>query len=634
MNERRLILFKDLLKVNIRSLNGDLKNYLNILHEGSHLLDKYESNNELSENEKLQLLRFLKKIDTLADNIKTQDKNHTVTDQSNIDSEISRLRESFGVREGENFIDKFNRTFLQRIGIKDINEALRYFSLLKEQTDFRNRNRIKDNKIEIENGDLVKAVNIDFFDQLLERGVLSPEFIGAETTEAKSKASQSDATPWDTDLIKYSKSAKNFFSFSTAGQSTNLSLTSSYGGVMLLVKNRGQFNETKHGEKSEDTKNDQMELFSTAVIDKSHVGIRTGFPSTEIDAVVLNKENSKDESILDNLRYYIARKGFYIPICKETGEVVFTPEEFDKYQKIFNGIDQYGSKAMEVSDTWEKTKFAEEINKNIASPEEKQEIVSIKKDLVEELDSILGDLNVKLHGGELDDSILGAQIVDTGSTARGSNLERDYDFDFIVKLDEKDYSQVSNIIEKLKSKFPLSTQYEVDSVITTRFKEVPFNNKIIDLDISFSKKTEINGFDANKAVAEKYQSIKSVYGDEKLEKVLANVRFAKKKLIENKSYKKGTNEDAGQQGGFGGIGVETWILEHEGDAIEAFKDFYNSAYENGKLISLEKFKEKFKIFGAGENIRGKKEPENFTKNLTEDGYKKTARLAREIAQNS
>lgn len=523
---------------------------------------------------------------------------------------------------------------MQRIGIKDINEALRYFDLLREQTDFRNRNRIKDNKIEIENGDLIKAVNIDFFDQLLERGILSPEFIGAETTEAKSKVSQSDATPWDTDLIKYSKSTKNFFSSNTLGNSNNMSLTSGYGGVMLLLKNRGQFNETKHGTKNDETKNNQMELFSTGVIDKSHVGIRTGFPSTEIDAIVLNKENIKDGAILDNLKYYIARKGFYIPICKESGEVVFTPEEFDKYRNVFNGIDQFSTKPVEISNEWQKTKFSEEINKNIATPEEKQEVISIRKDLVQEFNSILGGLNIKLHGGELDDSIVGAQIVDTGSTARGSNLEKDYDFDFVVKLDESDYSQVSKIIEQLKEKFPLQTQYEVDSVITTRFKDVPFNNKIIDLDVSFSKKSEISGFDANKAIAEKYQSIKNSYGEEKLEEVLANIRFAKKKLIEYKSYKKGTNEDAGQQGGLGGIGVETWILQHDGDAIEAFKEFYNAAYENGKLLSLDKFKEKYKIFGAGENIRGKKEPENFTKNLTEDGYKKTARLAREIAQNS
>lgn len=634
LNEKRFVLFKDLLKVNIRSLNGDLKNYLNILNEGSEILNKYESNTELNNDEKLQLIRFFKKIDTLADNIKTQDKNHTVTDQSNIDSEISRLRESFGVRENENLIDKFNRTFLQRIGIKDINEALRYFDLLREQTDFRNRNRIKDNKIEIENGDLVKAVNIDFFDQLLERGILSPEFIGAETTEAKSKVSQSDATPWDTDLIKYSKSTKNFFSFNTLGNSNNMSLTSGYGGVMLLLKNRGQFNETKHGTKNDETKNNQMELFSTGVIDKSHIGIRTGFPSTEIDAIVLNKENIKDGAILDNLKYYIARKGFYIPICKESGEVVFVPEEFDKYRNVFNGIDQFSTKPVKISNEWQKTKFSEEINKNIATQEEKQEVVSIRKDLVQEFNSILGGLNIKLHGGELDDSIVGAQIVDTGSTARGSNLEKDYDFDFVVKLDESDYSQVSKIIEQLKEKFPLETQYEVDSVITTRFKDVPFNNKIIDLDVSFSKKSEISGFDANKAIAEKYQSIKNNNGEEKLEEVLANIRFAKKKLIEYKSYKKGTNEDAGQQGGLGGIGVETWILQHNGDAVEAFKEFYNTAYENGKLLPLDKFKDKYKIFGAGENIRGKKEPENFTKNLTEDGYKKTARLAREIAQNS
>jgi len=634
LNEKRLILFKDLLKINIRSLNGDLKNYLNILSEGSEILNKYESNAELNEDEKLQLIRFLKKINTLADNIKTQDKNHTVTDQSNIDSEISRLRESFGVRENENLIDKFNRTFLQRIGIKDVNEALRYFDLLREQTDFRNRNRIKDNKIEIENGDLVKAVHIEFFDQLLERGVVSPEFIGAETSEAKNKSFQSDATPWDTDLIKYSKSAKNFFSSNTSGSTNNMSLTSRYGGVMLLMKNRGQFNETNNKEKVEETKNNQMELFSTGVIDKSHVGIRTGFPSTEIDAIVLSKENVKDGAILDSLRYYIARKGFYIPICKESGEVVFTPEEFDKYRNVFNGIDQFNSKPVEVSDQWEKTKFADEINQNIAKPEEKQEVISIRKDLVQEFKSVLGDLNIKLHGGELDDSIVGAQILDTGSTARGSNLEKDYDFDFVVKIDENDYSQVSKIIEKLKDKFPLNTQYEVDSVVTARFKDVPFNNKIIDLDVSFSKKSEISGFDANKAIIEKYESIKDTYGEEKLEKVLANIRFAKKKLIEYKAYKKGTNEDVGQQGGLGGIGVETWILQHNGDAVEAFKEFYNAAHENGKILSFDKFKEKYKIFGAGENIRGKKEPENFTRNLTEKGYKKIARVAREIMQSA
>jgi|GEM_PF-2494291 len=634
LNEKRLILFKDLLKINIRSLNGDLKNYLNILSEGSEILNKYESNAELNEDEKLQLIRFLKKINTLADNIKTQDKNHTVTDQSNIDSEISRLRESFGVRENENLIDKFNRTFLQRIGIKDVNEALRYFDLLREQTDFRNRNRIKDNKIEIENGDLVKAVHIEFFDQLLERGVVSPEFIGAETSEAKNKSSQSDDTPWDTDLIKYSKSVKNFFSSNTSGSTNNMSLTYRYGGVMLLMKNRGQFNETNNKEKVEETKNNQMELFSTSVIDKSHVGIRTGFPSTEIDAIVLSKENVKDGAILDSLRYYIARKGFYIPICKESGEVVFTPEEFDKYRNVFNGIDQFSSKPVEISDKWEKTKFADEINQNIAKPEEKQEVISIRKDLVQEFKSVLGDLNIKLHGGELDDSIVGAQILDTGSTARGSNLEKDYDFDFVVKIDENDYSQVSKIIEKLKDKFPLNTQYEVDSVVTARFKDVPFNNKIIDLDVSFSKKSEISGFDTDKAIIEKYESIKDTYGEEKLEKVLANIRFAKKKLIEYKAYKKGTNEDVDQQGGLGGIGVETWILQHNGDAVEAFKEFYNAAHENGKLLSFDKFKEKYKIFGAGENIRGKKEPENFTRNLTEKGYKKTARVAREIMQSA
>jgi hypothetical protein len=170
---------------------------------------------------------------------------------------------------------------------------------------------------------------------------------------------------------------------------------------------------------------------------------------------------------------------------------------------------------------------------------------------------------------------------------------------------------------------------------TIRFKKILFENTKIDLDISFAKKSEMDSFDANKAIEEKYESIKKNNGDKVLEEVLANIKFAKKKLSEAKAYKKGSNKDIGQQGGLGGIGVETWILQNDGDAIRAFKEFYNFAYENDKLLPLEKFKGKYKIFGAGENIRdNKKEPENFTKNFTEEGYKKMARLAREITQSA
>lgn len=113
--------------------------------------------------------------------------------------------------------------------------------------------------------------------------------------------------------------------------------------------------------------------------------------------------------------------------------------------------------------------------------------------------------------------------------------------------------------------------------------------------------------------------------------VLSNVRFAKKKLKEADCYKKGIDRGAGQQGGLGGIGVETWILKHDGDAVRAFTEFYGNAYENGKPLSFEDFKKKYKVFGAGENIRGVIRSENFVEKMDEEGYLKMVEVAKEIA---
>ncbi len=118
--------------------------------------------------------------------------------------------------------------------------------------------------------------------------------------------------------------------------------------------------------------------------------------------------------------------------------------------------------------------------------------------------------------------------------------------------------------------------------------------------------------------------------------VLSNVRFAKKKLKEAGCYKKGIDRNAGQQGGLGGIGVETWILKHDGDAVRAFTDFYRNAYEEEKPISFENFKKKYKIFGAGENIRsdsrGDIRAENFVEKMDEQGYLKMAQLSKKITE--
>ena len=125
----------------------------------------------------------------------------------------------------------------------------------------------------------------------------------------------------------------------------------------------------------------------------------------------------------------------------------------------------------------------------------------------------------------------------------------------------------------------------------------------------------------------KYDWIRTHYGEQALLDVLTNIRFAKAKLKEAQCYKKGET----QQGGLGGIGVEHWILQHEGDAIKAFKAFADAAYDSsGNLVPFKHFQQRYKIFSAGENIRNNQRAENFIYNMSEPGYQKMAQLARTL----
>ena len=163
-----------------------------------------------------------------------------------------------------------------------------------------------------------------------------------------------------------------------------------------------------------------------------------------------------------------------------------------------------------------------------------------------------------------------------------------------------------------------------------RSNEVEIDGFKMTIDVGFNRKSDSEEFDAHDALKEKYQSIEEKSGERAYLDTLSNIRFAKKKLKEAGCYKKGVGGE-GQQGGLGGIGVEYWILQNGGDAVEAFKGFEQQAFKDGQLVPFEEFKKSYKIFSAGQNIRGAMKVENFTDNMTEEGYMKMARLAQEIS---
>ncbi len=78
----------------------------------------------------------------------------------------------------------------------------------------------------------------------------------------------------------------------------------------------------------------------------------------------------------------------------------------------------------------------------------------------------------------------------------------------------------------------------------------------------------------------------------------------------------------------GGIGVEYWIIQNSGDAVKAFKNFAEAAIHDGQVIPFEDFKKSYKVFSAGQNLRGSVKVENFTYNMSEAGYQKMVELAK------
>lgn len=623
LNRRRLVIFKDLLRVNFDSANSNMEQYLGMMKEGSGVLEKYEKGEKLDAEEEAHLRYFFRKVNALSENIR---KGTTALDQNeerDLSEELSLLRKNFQVREGQTVKEHFEETFLKRIGIKDMEGAMTYIEERKRQTDTRNRASVHDGSVPIRSGDLIKGFDSRFLDKLLDRGFVSPEFVGAETSDAKTKSKKGDETPWDTDLERVKG-----MSISEALKKS--SLAGGYGDIFAVIRNRGQFNETKIGEPAID--DGRMELFESDVLSSDHMGIRTGFGSTEID-VLIAKEGISERS-MDDIRFSIAKKGFYIPVVDRSGRVIFTPEEFDEYRKIFRGLDRYHGDPMNVSEDWRQSSLANEIESIAQTKENIAHLESVGDALRGELKGLLGESGIALRAEKFDDGVAGAVVIDTGSTGRGAALDGNIDFDFVLKVNDNDFEKAKVAVEKMKDRYPLDTSYEVSGMQTYRFKGFERDGKHIDLDVSVVRKSDSESMDSNEAISRKYESIRKNFGEEALLDVLSNVRFAKKKLKEADCYKKGIDRSAGQQGGLGGIGVETWILKHGGDAVRAFTEFYGNAYENGSLLSFENFKKRYKVFGAGENIRdGVRDDirsENFVEKMDEIGYLKMAEVAKSI----
>ncbi len=580
------------------SCDSNLYEYLMFMRDNREILSRFENGQDLEEGERLKLKLFLKKINVLSGNMGRYsiEISNDISDEV-LNEELEKIKKSFDGEKSIGLIERFERTFLHRIGVSSVEDALDKMNQYKQNAHHRNIKNAEDGVVQVKEGDYIKGIKVDFLDTYLDRGIYAPEFIGAESNVTVFLGKQSDMTPFDTDISRLKGDT-----FEGNG----------YGDMYIVLKQKAQFAQ------------DELDIFKTGVASENHYGIRTGFGSTNIDAVFLDKTEK-----IDTISYFIAQKGFYIPICDTAGKVLFTIDDYYKHRRFFAGVSAFSRDNISLENDLDKNV---EINKYRQTSENIEKVENAKAIVIDKIKKILQDKGISLHGGEYDDSLLGAVITDTGSTGRGSALDDKFDFDFVVRLDDTDWSKVNDFMSELSQIFEKADSYENRGMIMFRSKELNIDGHDMTIDIGFVKKSESNVLGAFNALKQKYKSIEKIYGRQKLLDVLTNIRFAKKKLKEAGCYKKGL-EGHGQEGGLGGIGIEYWILQNEGSATKAFKDFIDNAYENGVLLSFDEFKKKYKIFSVGGDVRGGIKVENFVYNMSETGYEKMIAVAKNIVSN-
>jgi hypothetical protein len=601
---RNVIIFHDLLSIHLKSGNSSFMNYLKLFQESEEPLAKLEKGEPLNEAEMSIAQAALLKLSAVR---RTLGKGERAMTAGNMKRTLTELKRDLGVKPGQTLQQKVASMFLRPLGLNSIEEAIQLSQKVSEEADTRNRTEVarESGPPKLNGGDLVKGFDHQHLDSILQNGSVAKEFLGADA--------KSDLTPLDTDVIRLDKAASvpDLMQTDAAG----------YGGLLMVVRDRGQLTDTT-GQTSPRYDVNKLEIFKSGVFDEKHYGVRTGIPSSEISMFIVNEKSGGAD--VQKIKHSIAKKGVYIPIYDAKGELLFTPKEYDGMRKIFSGIDAVSGPPLEVAKPSESRIFRERLDHEIAVSDKGKGVLKQAERVSDLIQSNLSKLDIEFNKKNYDE-LDKATLSDIGSTGRGTNIGSEADFDFNVKISKDALETLS--VEKLKEHFQCDSveTYGEGNSTQYRLKGVQFEGKRIDLDIGFSQRQNIEQLETHTAIQAKLDWIKKNLGEPIYEETLANIRLAKKILKENGVYKKGSGTEG--QGGLGGIGVETWILQNGGSLETALRTFYRASHKEGKPLHFEDFKKEYPIYGAGVNIQ-KPGIENFMDNMTPEGYQKMIEVAK------
>ena len=620
---KKMIIFSDLMRIALASNNRSIKEYLGFLEEANELYLKVNGNpemfNGLSQEDKEKIVRFRDCMVAIIEEINT-DKRGSFEKKANVLEDIYQIEKKLSKVPGEKVADKLVSLFGDIGGIRSVQEAKEFSETKIARAEERNR-KTAESKFVIQKGDLVKGFGKAFLGQILQNGSVAKEFLGS--------SAGSDATPLDTDLSIITEEV------SSVEDAINATAAKEYGSTYIILKNP-DYNLTRDSDgniNSSYTDVSRPELFYTGVCDtekSKHYGVRTGFASTDISAIVAKEYNP-------TIGLEIAMNGFYIPVVNMQGAVVFTPQEFDNLRKKMGGISRYGVEEFEISEnlyTPEVIGISEQIEESEKITVHKRKIIN--KVIAEAIEELGLKLKTEIDG-DLTPGFV--ELIDTGSTGRGTNKPGDGDFDFMMRLDKSIYFN-SEKLQELKSKIMKKLQSAKNKSVTgngdIRYKDVELDDVVVDIDITFTERCAEITYSTDMALGERIEQIKKQH-PEKYKYIVSNVLLAKQVLKKAGAYK--PNRGEVPQGGLGGVGIENWILQHGGSLVDAAMDFLRAS--QGK--TFEEFKSSYAIWDFGENHlamrRGHYAHDNFVAgNMSEEGFLKMrtalAEYIKELEKNS
>ena len=626
---RMQMVFNDLLRISICSADRSLIDYMNNIKVGNDLYLDIVSGKRTFESltfeEKNILDIFSSHLEALQEN-RIKSKN-MILDNLSLQDKIKVLSKEFSPTDRHSLPDRVIRSFAYYAGFDSFESLNNYIiDSYKKAERLGESNAIKRQIFSFEDGDLLRCIgNIDVLEASLDIGNVCKEFLGPFKG-----TSDSDMTPLDIDfsLINTANGMKKTIYSCISGTPTGFG----FGNIYLVTdKNNPNIRITRDSNGNIDSPYDPMklEVFSTedlSGVNAARWGARTGYSLvTDVDYIIYKKNfeiNSlkpynEDGSVnyvnqtsdayddLIRLKMLLAKKGIYKPVYDFTGKLVFTKKEYDTIRSKLDGISRYKTiteeeKAYPIADTSLLyfpgiEELAIEMQQDRSKQQEKRKIITdkIKEILVSSLgatqinDTILNDLSQ----GNID-------LLETGSTSRGTNVPGDADYDFMTRVGRNDLNNTAAVIRDLNSLFSPQTNISHDNRFRGKDIKLDGIEEPIDIDISFTQKRDKVDYSTDTCLSDLLRTIEKEY-PEQFPLVKANIVYAKKILKAGKAYKSRRSSEA--EGGLGGIGVEYWILQNGGSFINAVNSFLVQAVKDGNIIPYEEFKDKYQVWDFGKN---------------------------------